>query len=511
MHWLRLPEPRRDIAPAFNDAESAQAWLGALASTPPLAVFSALLEQIQAIDGAAIPPAHAVSLLNQLRAAAVPLQSVMEEQFTRKALPMLAGEEHAFEITHRLWMQFGIAYLRLAPQCTPANRALPLHRATTAFRLAQYCHFLAARTCPPISDHLLLMALAAAEANGVLRRPLADPDFPQHGKGSISGQLAWAILMNMADAYHLTAIQLPVVNRLYSRWRELVSFQAEPDRNKETYVVDLAALFDDGLPPGVPRYLNLRPIAIKLGQRIKLLGAGESPEALKLGRSLSAAAAIRLLRDLEQYLQPPSRTAPQKKDEIELVFGSEDAYALLRDTILNPVGAQKSDQPLVYQRKAVFGIVDQSSPLRTKKSRQTVPGEHWKLTGNLATRAPQPEASRRLAPTLIAALVGGSPSLGVMTSLQCDDDGTLSGRLRWYDEEAEACNLKRLAPKGNRLVRVPAFVLRHKWGISLVLPADAGARLSVGLDLADCSVEQVIPTEIVDRGSDFIHYACKLP
>ena len=511
MHWLRLPEPRRDIAPAFKDAESAQAWLGALASTPPLAVFSALLEQIQAIDGAAIPPAHAVSLLNQLRAAAVPLQSVMEGQFTRKALPMLAGEERAFEITHRLWMQFGIAYLRLAPRCTPANRALPLHRATTAFRLAQYCHFLAARTCPPISDHLLLMALAAAEANGVLRRPLADPDFPQHGKGSISGQLAWAILMNMADAYHLTAIQLPVVNRLYSRWRELVSFQAEPDRNQETYVVDLAALFDDGLPPGVPRYLNLRPIAIKLGQRIKLLGAGESPEALKLGRSLSAAAAIRLLRDLEQYLQPPSRTAPQKKDEIELVFGSEDAYALLRDTILNPVGAQKLDQPLVYQRKAVFGIVDHSSPLRTKKSRQTVPGEHWKLTGNLATRAPQPEASRRLAPTLIAALVGGSPSLGVMTSLQCDDDGTLSGRLRWYDEEAEACNLKRLAPKGNRLVRVPAFVLRHKWGISLVLPADAGARLSVGLDLADCSVEQVIPTEIVDRGSDFIHYACKLP
>ena len=509
MHWLRLPEPRRDIAPAFTDAESAQAWLGALSSTPPLAVFSALLEQIQALDGSAIPPAQVVSLLNQLRAVAVPLQSVVEGQFTRKALPMQADEERAFEITHRLWMQFGIAYLRFGPQCTPANRSLPLHRATTAFRLAQYCHFLAARTCPPIADNLLVMALAAAEANGVLRRPLADPDFPQHGKGSVSGQLAWAMLMRMADPYHLTATQLPVVNRLYSRWRELVSFQAEPDRSAAAYVVDLAALFDD-LPPGVPRFLNLRTIAVKLGQRIKLLAAGESPEALKLGRSLSAPAAIRLLQDLEQYLQPPSRTAPQKKDEIEIVFGSEDAYALLRDKILNPVGAQKSDQPLVYQRKAVFGI-DQSSPLRTNRSRQTVPGEHWKLTGNVATRAPQPEASRRLAPTLIAALVGESPSLGVMASLQCDDDGTLLARLRWYDEEAEACNLKRLAPKGDRLVRVPAFLLRHKWGISLVLPADSGARLSVSLDLADCSVEQVILTEIIDRGSDFIHYACKLP
>ncbi len=510
MHWLRLPEPRRDIDPAFKDAESAQAWLDALASTDSLALFSTLLEQIHAIDGSTMPPANAVSLLNQLRTVAVPLQSTMEEQFTRKALPMLAGEELAFEVTHRVWMQFGIAYLRFAPRCTPANRALPLHRATTAFRLTQYCHFLAARTCPPISDHLLLLALAAAEANGVLRRPLADPDFPQNGKGSISGQLAWAILMRTADAYHLTAIQLPVVNRIYSRWRELASFQAEPNRNTETYVVDLAALFDDGLPQGVLRFLNLRAIAVKLGQRIKLLRAGESPEALKLGRSLSAAAAIRLLRDLEQYLQPPSRTAPQKRDEIELVFGSEDAYALLRNRILNPVGAQKSDQPLVYQRKAVFGI-DQAAPLHTNKSRQTVPGEHWKLTGSLATLAPQPDASRRLTPSLIAAIVGESPSLGVMTSLQCDDDGTLSARLRWHDEKAEACNLKRLAPKGDRLVRVPAFVLRHQWGISLVLPADAGARLSVSLDLADCSVEQVIPTEIVDRGSNFIHYACKLP
>ena len=131
MHWLRLPEPRRDIDPAFKDAESAQAWLGALASTDSLALFSTLLEQIHAIDGSTMPPANAVSLLNQLRTVAVPLQSTMKEQFTRKALPMLAGEELAFEVTHRVWMQFGIAYLRFAPRCTPANRALPLHRART--------------------------------------------------------------------------------------------------------------------------------------------------------------------------------------------------------------------------------------------------------------------------------------------------------------------------------------------------------------------------------------------
>jgi len=509
MHRLRLPAPQDDTTPAFTDPAAAQAWLALQAAKPAPDALAAIGEQIAAIDGGKLPPPQAIALLDLLRSAAVPSQAIAEVLFTRKALPMLENEEQSFTVAQQLWTRMGIAYLRVAPQCTPANRVLPLHRAATAFRLAQYSHFLAGRSCPPLADQLLLMALAAAEANGVLRRPLVDPDFPQHGKGSISGQLAWAILMRMADPYHLTAIQLPIVNRIYSRWRELVSFQSEPDRNKETYVVDLAALFDDGLPPAIPRFLNLRTVAVKLGQRIRLLGAGESPDALKLGRSLSTSAAIRLLRDLEQYLEPPSRTAPQRKDEIELVFGSEDAYALLRDTILNPVGTQKADQPLFYQRKGVFGV-DHAAPPRKNKSRQTVPGEHWKLTGNLATRAPQAEAIRRLAPFLVAALIGERASLGVMSSLQCDDDGTLSGRLRWYDEETEACHLKRLAPKGNRLVRVPAFLLRHKWGISLILPVDAGARLSVTLDLADCSVEQVVPTEVLDRGSDFIHYACRL-
>ena len=63
MHWLRLPEPRRDIAPAFDNSESAQAWLDAQASTPPLARLSTILEQVQAIDGSVTSPSEAVAQL----------------------------------------------------------------------------------------------------------------------------------------------------------------------------------------------------------------------------------------------------------------------------------------------------------------------------------------------------------------------------------------------------------------------------------------------------------------
>ena len=173
MHRLRLPEPLNDTTPAFTDPATAQAWLARLAPKPATDTLAAMLEQIEALDGGPLSPPQTIALLNLLRSAAVLRQAIAEGQFTRKALPMLADEERSFAVAQQLWTRMGIAYLRLVPQCTPANRCLPLHRAASAFRMAQYCHFLAARTCTPLLDQLLLSVLFSAEANGVLRRPPA--------------------------------------------------------------------------------------------------------------------------------------------------------------------------------------------------------------------------------------------------------------------------------------------------------------------------------------------------
>jgi hypothetical protein len=451
-----------------------------------------------------------VVLLDLLRSAAVPLLAPMRERFTRKPLPMLAGEERAFEVTYQLWTRLGIAYLRAAPQCPPPARCLPLHRAVTSFRIAQYCHFLAARTCPALVDHLLLAVLAAAEANGLLRKPVADPDFPQHGKGSIAGQLAWAFLLRRVDPYHLTATGLQVINRLFSRWRELLNFEENPPAGPAIYTLDLARLFGNGLPSGIPLYLNLRPVVLKLAQRIKLLEDGQSPESLKLGRALSGAAASRLLRDVEQHLYPRNASPANETRNVELVFGPEDAFAVFTNRILNASsGLGDPGNIMNRQRAAIFGL-DQASQLPSSHKRLKVAGEAWTMVNDLATRAAKTSESRLTSPCLISAQLGGRPRLGVMASLQCHPDGALSGQLSWYDDGVAAGSLKRLAPRGEKLVRLPAFLLRHGAAYSLIAPAEAGIRIGVAVELAELPVAELMPAEVVERGHDFVHYNCTL-
>jgi hypothetical protein len=42
------------------------------------------------------------------------------------------------------------------------------------------------------------------------------------------------------------------------------------------------------------------------------------------------------------------------------------------------------------------------------------------------------------------------------------------------------------------------------------VPADAGVRLGVTLELTDLSLEELIPVEVVERGTDFVLLACKV-
>ena len=75
MHRLHLPESQNAPAPAFAESATAETWLAGLASKPAAEAQAAILEQVEAIDGSALAPPQAITLLSLLRSAAVARQA----------------------------------------------------------------------------------------------------------------------------------------------------------------------------------------------------------------------------------------------------------------------------------------------------------------------------------------------------------------------------------------------------------------------------------------------------
>ena len=460
MHWLTLPEPRKNIAQGFHDLASAKTWLAGQPQAQPMHMLAAISLQIEAIEASTLPPPLAVELLDLLRKAAVPGQDAIEPRYVRKALPMLDDDQRTFEVAQRLWLRLGMAYLRLTPHFAPAEKSKLLHRAACAIRMTEYCHFLAARECPNLLDQLLFAILDQAQTNAVLRQALPDPDFPHLVDTTIAGHLAWAFMLRLIDPYRLSAAQLAVANRVISRWRELATFQSMPDDDPKGHSVDLGPLFGENLPEGLPRWLEVRKITRKIDQRIAALQEGESPESLKLGRELSPAANIRLLRDIEASLETHGQHKSTEIGEIELAFGAEFAYAAFTGEMIVQSGSlDASSATLAHQRTAMFGF-DRVSTMPTAVKKLNVPSENWLLVDGKSIRPADRRGARRQSPCLIATTSLGTPRLGVMVGLQSIPGGALAADLQWYEERVEAGRLARPSgPPGQTLPITPVFLL----------------------------------------------------
>lgn len=509
MHWLTLPEPHKDRISAFKDVASARAWLAGQLQAQPLKMLGVLLEQIEAVDGATFPPATALELLNLLRTASIPIQENLESHYLRKALPMHEEDLKIFMLAQRCWTSLGIAYLRLAPHFPQASKIIAFHHAATSFRMAELAHFQAAVECPALLDRLLFIVLVQAEAANLLRVSIVDPDYPKIGKANIAGHLAWAFSLRLIDPYRLTAAQLVFANRALGRWRESASFQSHPEDDSSAREVNMSQIFGLDCHEGMPCWLNVRPIVRKIKQRLEALKAGETLDALKLGRELSLGVAMSLLREMDLRLNARRTRTNLETGDIEIAFGSENAYAVLKEELLNPPKSlDTTSATQAHERLAMFGF-DQPANMPTAVQKFEVPTETWTLAAGKAKRVAKPDDIRRQSPCLIVSYRGGVARLGVMHGLQIASDGTLMADLDWYRETPEACILRRQFPQDNNEPRVPAFLSRGEKALSLILPASAGVRLETGIMIEGTTVQHLVPVDVIERGIDFVRYACR--
>ena len=511
MHPIILPPRQTHVALAFQTEDEARNWLAGQPQTQPLLMLNTLQGQIEAIDAASLPPQTALNLLNALRQAAVPQQATNEARYTRKALPMQVDDQRCFEAAHQLWTHLAIAYLRLTGQLAPTDAALALNRAASSVRLAQYCHFLAACECPPLLDQLLFSILAQGSAGPHLLEPLPDPDFAHLGDSHTAGHISWALLLRLIDPYRLSLAQLTVANRGLSRWRELTLFQSEADDAAKGQTIDLASAFPAAASAtDIHLWLNVRSVSRKLRNRIDALNAGESPESLKLGRELSAGATLHLLNLLQDSLKRHKPHASTEVGEIELCFGTENAYAVIKEALLNPHGAMDPKAAsLAHQRMAMFGF-DRLSQMPSAVKKLNVVSEVWNMVDGKALRLPGKENIRRISPCLIAAQPGNQPRLGIMKGLQMTANGTLAADLVWFEQEVEAGWLKQQGALEQIKPKQAAFLLTQGTTLSLIVPANSSARPNTVLALEGMSINQVRLTQLLERGADYMHYACHI-
>ncbi|MBS1226951.1 MAG: hypothetical protein H6R17_228 [Proteobacteria bacterium] len=368
MNWSFLPPTHAENKAAFFDSDSAARWLAGQPQANAVAMLAGLLAQIDAFNTCRVAPRERFASLEVLRKSVFAVCGESLRRFEHKALPLLPGEQLAFDQTRRLWRACALAYLHClcaALANDPAivdQSALVAHRALSCLRQEQMSCYLAGGE---LDDDFWTVAhalWAAAEALGITRSPLADPLLRETLESTVSGQYAMALLLHLARPSSLSRAQLAATSRWFSRWREQAKVQRTPDAGPESCALALdlssaAPFHDQRTAAGVARWLSLGKVLRKMRERRRLLAAGESPESLKLGGGLSSAECTALLVALDDRLSDPQvAKIPDQGESIVLAAGLENAYRLLGGIALKEEASSFTSQ-LIVDQLAVFGHV----------------------------------------------------------------------------------------------------------------------------------------------------------
>jgi hypothetical protein len=304
---------------AFRDAASASAWLAAQARArlEISAMLSELTAQIEAFSLQDISPRGRFKTLEVLRKAVFAASTDCRNRCEGQPLPLAADDRAVLDAACRLWRSYAVGYQQCLQACLDGDVSLSKHAARVAHRvsfclrveqLTGYAGGVAPRSGFWKSFHALFLA---AERLGCATETMEDRLLGETRASSISGQYAMALMLYLAQPFSFSSEQLTALVRWLARWREHVRIgeQVNSDGRYSPILLNLAV--DLPIHEGeegealLPRWLSLGNVQRKIRQRIEALAAGESPESLKLGHSLSAENCKALLGTLAANLRRP--------------------------------------------------------------------------------------------------------------------------------------------------------------------------------------------------------------
>ena len=327
----------------ISDAKSCQNWIAALPLTNAPAAQTEIQLQLELLNHtSALSGVQRWLILEQLRESILFVQGVIAKKYLGKPLPLEAGELSQWKKSLVLWQDFTHGYqiclqnYQDNEQTLASFAAAILHRILrlTGLQMASYQQTY--QSVPNALWQQLHETYALAEELTLAKAAVKDPLSPLPDSTRPEAAYVQALLMDLADPYHLQPRQFAQIHHWLERWSARVAILTKPsalphpELKLPTLVVDLrhatgiqfGATFEQGASV---RHLDINLLAATLIKRIRYLRKGGAPEALDIGTECQQPSCEALLHQLyQQCCEAPQNRAFERRPgdtNVQVSFG----------------------------------------------------------------------------------------------------------------------------------------------------------------------------------------------
>lgn len=326
----------------ISDAKSCLNWIAALPLTNAPAAQTEIQMQLELLNHtSALSGVERWRILEQLRETVYFVQDTLAKKLQGKPVPLEPGELSLWKKTLGLWEDFTQGYLICLQNFQDNEQTLTsfapviLQRILrlTTIQMASYQSLY--HGVPDTLWKQLHRTYALAEKLGLDKVSVKDPLSAQEVTRAEAAYVH-ALLLDLADSYHLQPRQFDQTNRWLERWSTRVTLsakpiaQAHPELKLPSLVIDLnrplgiqiGTAFENG---PMLRHIDVNLLAATLIKRIRHLRKGGDPDELDIGASCQQPSCEALLVLLyQQWCEAPQNRAFDRRPgavDAQISFG----------------------------------------------------------------------------------------------------------------------------------------------------------------------------------------------
>ena len=307
-----LPRINPEADPAFTDAKTCTEWLQALPLANVGPAHARLLGELEELNCFEMLPGERIKVLELLGEAVLFVQSELARKYAGKAVPLGNQERAVFLNVLALWSAFARGWQHCFQDLVKGiggvsgQAALICQRAVWSAGLKFAEHYTVYQDFGAAEWRQLNQIYAFAERSGVAGKRVSHPSQKSAPDVSCAESFTQVHMLALANPNEHAPRQQALVARWTEIWARKVALsdQAPEDAGGAPLSVALDA---DACASRAPkeggadlRYFQTHEIETSLARRIAALKRGESPDSLGLGNDVSEGLAAQMLVMLKQ-------------------------------------------------------------------------------------------------------------------------------------------------------------------------------------------------------------------